>query len=158
MVFILYLKQTPELIKIDPFVEFGYDHDIKGFGPDLNITIDGYMPGGSIATDESNGGTDDGSGKCRHDSGLYTIEMTFPLASNDTLGKDFNLTIGSQIDFLVLLFKDGSAYTQLHEGDFDYCTLHILPRTNLFGIRVFALVASLLSSLLMVIVYRRKRN
>jgi len=101
----------------------------------------------------------DGVGKCRHDSGQYTIELTFPLASNDTAGKDFNLAVGSQIDFTVFYIKDASTYLPSEDLlDFEYFTLKILPKSNLFGVGTIALVASLLSSILFVIVIRRKRN
>ncbi|MHA1840839.1 MAG: hypothetical protein ACTSYW_02565, partial [Candidatus Heimdallarchaeota archaeon] len=71
-------SETEKLIVTDPSFDFGIDKDIKGFLPEMNLTVDGSTPIGVGSDDVSLGGTDDGSGKGQHDSGEYTIELVFP--------------------------------------------------------------------------------
>lgn len=151
-------NDAEDLFILDSSFAFGSDHDLKTFAPYYNMTLDALSTSSVPLEDTSIGGTDDGSGKCRHDSGQYTVEMTFPLASNDSLGKDFNLTENSQIDFTILYFKEGTAYTQILDSDYEYCTLVILERTNLFSIEIYALIASILSTMILFVIIKRKRN
>ena len=156
----LVFKTNPEeeLIITQPSFNFGEGHDLKAYTPYYDMLMDACSTSGIPLDDATAGGTNDGSGKSQHDSGQYTIELVFPLASGDVLGKDFNLTEGSEIEFTVLYFKEGSVYSQMHDLTFDCLNLSLLPSTKLFGIEKFVLITGLISSMLMVIVITRKRK
>jgi len=116
----------------------------------------------SVSNDISLGGTIEGSGKClfSFSNSQYTIEMTFPLNSTDSNGNDFCLAENSQIEFTCVYFYKGiDTYLQIQTqiGDLYYTILNIGDST-LAGISSFVLLVSLLSSMLLFSVLRRKRK
>jgi len=90
---------------LDPItMTFGADQDVKGFNCALQATADGVTDGGSfsVTTDLTLGGTDEGAGLCTYSASQYKIEMTLPLDSGDTNGKDISLGLHDLIHFTVI--------------------------------------------------------
>jgi len=161
-VFLLIFRTNTEdeLINIDPALGFGANQDIKGFSPAFNETADGVTSEGTISAvnDMTLGGTNDGQGNYQYSAGKYTIEMTFPLDSGDTIGHDFSLAKNSQIEFTLMYIDDeATTYTVINLTDFDSFILNI-GKPKLFGVGTIAMIIGLASSMIVITIIKRKRK
>ncbi|MHA1126777.1 MAG: hypothetical protein ACTSO7_11345 [Candidatus Heimdallarchaeota archaeon] len=154
---------TEELYVGNPFQGMGGDNDMKTFMTKVNATIDVFTVNATLdgIPDEIAGGSEDTEGKMRYSSGVYTLEFSTSLDSGDTLGHDISLAENDQIEFTVMYYDNliTHIYTQSHviDDNFDYCILKI-GKPKLFGIETFALIASLISSMIISAVIKRKKK
>ncbi len=75
--------------------------------------IDSYLVGfAQPRFDESRGGTNDAYGLMSYDNGVYTIQITRPFVTGDSLGNDVDLYVGMQIGvgFVVGTYGQGAAH------------------------------------------------
>lgn len=136
--------------------------DVKGFNSNSNLTIDSIStlnPRYPLA-DGCVGGTYEGEGRCQYSSGQYTIELTFPLASNDAAGKDFSLAENSRIEFTTIYYENATElYSQIQLVGFDFgYNVLIIGEPEIFGFSAFTLVVSLVSTMIVFTIIKRKRN
>jgi len=147
------------------FIGLVEGQDVKGLNTNSNLTIDSIStlnPRYPLA-DGCVGGTYEGEGKCQYSSGQYTIELTFPLVSGDSAGKDFSLADNSQIEFTTIYCENATnLYSQIqnpgyYSVDFGYNVL-IIGEPELIGFSAFSLVVSLVSTMIVFTVIKRKRK
>jgi len=87
---------------------FNDNHDMKFMWLHNNHSVDQFTkgPGYNWVDDYSNGGVDNGVGKCHENGTHITVEMRFPLNSGDALGYDIALAVnGSVTCLLVIMMK-----------------------------------------------------
>ncbi|MHA1505083.1 MAG: hypothetical protein ACTSPT_07840 [Candidatus Heimdallarchaeota archaeon] len=162
---LIFKTNTNDLLINTTTFGFGKDQDIKGLHCAMNYTIDGVSIEGSLSAleDSSLGGTNDGTGACTFASSKYTIELTYPLASGDTDGKDFSLVEHDLLPFSIMYFENmmDGFYTQINttSSDLGYCILSIgNPLSGLFGIGSLVLYTSLISSMIVFVAIKRRRK
>ena len=162
---LIFKTNTNDLLIDTTTMVFGEDQDVKAFNCAMNMTADGVSTEGSLSAldDTSFGGVNDGSGACKFASSKYTIELTFPLSSGDTNGKDFSLAEHDLLPFSIMYFENmiGAIYTQINttSSDLGYCILSIgNPLSGLFGIGSLVLYTSLMSSMIVFVAIKRKRK
>ncbi|MBD3190291.1 MAG: hypothetical protein GF308_06590 [Candidatus Heimdallarchaeota archaeon] len=117
--------------EVDPIVEipnidgrFNKEHDVKFMWLHNNHSMDAFTTGTwfNWADDPSNGGSDDGFGKCRNNRSHTTIEMSFPFDTSDLNGFDVILSLNATVE-LFLWYHDedvGRDYCQIRENDADW--------------------------------------
>lgn len=136
---------------------FYKEHDVKLMWLHNNHSMDAWTTGTwfNWADDPSNGGTDNGYGKCRNNRSHTTIEMSFPFDTSDLNGFDVVLSLKATVE-LFLWYHDedvGRDYCQIRENDADWdyleqiidstkCTPLPLPYVflGLIGISVITVV------------------
>ncbi|MHA1126784.1 MAG: hypothetical protein ACTSO7_11380 [Candidatus Heimdallarchaeota archaeon] len=152
---------TAPLAFYDGIWQFGKNHDLKIMNLVFNSTTDGLTCGGGtgILFDSMLEGTNDVQGISTHSGSQYTFEMTIPLASGDTIGKDISLVKNDEIDFFVFYEDDMDIYSQIRETDgaSDFCTLKV-GKKGLLGPSPFFIIASLVSMLVVFSYLARKRK
>ena len=165
LLMIIFQTNTNDELMNATTLGFGKDQDVKGFVCPANMTGDSVSDEGSFSEtiDTSLGGTDDGEGACSYSASKYTIEMTFPLDSGDTAGKDFSLGLHDLIHFTVIYFENllDNVYVQVNTtaAELRFCTLSIgNPLSGLFGIGSLVLYTSLLTSMIVFVLVKRKRK
>ncbi|MBN1328300.1 MAG: hypothetical protein JXA54_02390 [Candidatus Heimdallarchaeota archaeon] len=142
---------------------FGAENDLKFMWLHNNHSMDGFTKGVSYtwADDVSNGGVDNGIGKCDFNGTYIHIEMRFPFNSGDALGYDFNLYVNATIE-MFLWFHDedtGIDYTQIMEDDNDFQYLMLdLSCTGLSPLRLEFLFLGLLVVSAFSIIIKKRRN
>ena len=152
---------THPLVYFDNFWRYSMNNDIKLFYPHLNSSDDGvtYDIGIGGFFDIPLGGFNNTFGRSTHTGSQYTFELTTPLDSGDTAGKDFSLAKKDKIDFFIFYTDDSEFYSQIRiaDGDYDYCTL-VIGKKGLLGPSTFFIVASLVASLAVIAYVSRKRK
>ncbi|WP_455364595.1 hypothetical protein, partial [[Eubacterium] cellulosolvens] len=102
-----------------------FDNDNNGVWPEdydeyIYISSNDFVDGviiGSLKTDDSEGGTEDGSGAMSDGGGENLFEISHPLDSADN-SYDFSLTAGDTVGFRMRYHDgDGSGYTSAWGGD-----------------------------------------
>ncbi|MHA1220400.1 MAG: hypothetical protein ACTSQB_01565 [Candidatus Heimdallarchaeota archaeon] len=117
--------------EVNPIVEepkregkFGKEHDVKHMWIHNNHTTDGWTTGIGFAwaDDPSNGGVDNGYGKCSNNGTHTMIEMAMPMNSGDTLGFDLNAIINGTQDIFIWYRDQDNArdYTLIRQADNDW--------------------------------------
>jgi len=152
---------THPLVYFDNFWRYSENNDIKLFYPHLNSSDDGvtYDLGIGEFFDIPLGGFNNTLGRSTHSGLQYTFELTTPLDSGDTAGKDFSLAKKDKIDFFIFYNDGPDFYSQIRitDGDYDYCTL-VIGKKGLLGPSTFFIVASLVSTLAVVSIISRKKR
>ena len=160
--FIFKTNTTDALIKKNTFWEFGKNHDTKWFSRWSNDSYDTFSDGFFLPIryyDEDLGGTNDTEGKCHMTSEQYSIELTTPLNSGDTLGYDFNLAENSEIEFTLVFWDGRLTYSpaRFEDNDFDYYILYVGKERPL-GISTFFIIGSFITSIAVITVLSRKKR
>ncbi|HUT80277.1 MAG TPA: hypothetical protein VMZ29_03665 [Candidatus Bathyarchaeia archaeon] len=141
---------------------FGKEHDLKMMWLHNNHTTDGFTKdiGYTWADDVSNGGIDNGFGKCYDNRTHIQIEMKFPFNSGDSLGYDFNLYVNATIEMFLWFHdeKKGIDYTQIKEtsNDFEYLLLD-LSCTGAIPLRLEFIFLGLISVSALSIIIKKRR-
>ncbi|NHJ32451.1 MAG: hypothetical protein FK732_06285 [Asgard group archaeon] len=143
--------------------KFNDNHDMKFMWLYNNLTVDQFTkaPGYSWASDVSNGGADNGIGKCHENGTHVTIEMRFPFNTGDTLGYDIALSLGITVKMFIGLFDGdkGIRYYQIRENDLDYDLLDLIVQcTAATPIPVIYILIGLMVTSVVSIIYKKKRK
>ena len=106
-------------------IVFQFDNDNDGVFPedgDEYLFVrgdgfnDGYISGGGLNTDESDGGTNDGNGAMNGGGGYNYFEISHPLNTADD-SHDFSLTAGMTVGFHIHYYEYPTGWTSWWPGD-----------------------------------------
>ncbi|NHJ48895.1 MAG: hypothetical protein FK733_14010 [Asgard group archaeon] len=154
----LILGSTPETMR------FGNGNDMKIGFVHNNVTDDAYSLdyGPEIVFDTDDGGLNNIDGKCHTNSTHVTFEWGIPFNSGDTIGRDFNIWVGIQMNCFIYYFDDENdkRYSQLRksESDYDYCQIHLITETPTAGIQLIIISLSTTSIGISTVLFKRRKN
>ena len=117
--------------EVNPIVEnatqfgnFGAENDVKFMWFHNNHSMDAFTKGIGFtwADDVSNGGVDNGQGKCQNNGTHTTIEMAFPFNTGDTSGFDVSLFINGTTELFLWYHDEDSHkdFCQIRSTDVDW--------------------------------------
>jgi len=142
---------------------FGDNHDMKMMWLHNNGTIDQFTkgPGYNWADDVSNGGVDNGIGKCHENGTHVTIEIRFPFNSGDAPGYDVSLAVNASVNMFIGFHDEDKHidWFQIRENDNDYDLVKLqVSCTATSPVPVIYILLGLMVTSVASILYKKKRK
>lgn len=142
---------------------FNDNHDMKFMWLHNNHTVDHFTkgPGYNWADDVSNGGVDNGIGKCHENGTHITVEMRFPLNTVDSLGYDINLAINGSVNMFIGYHDEDKHidWFQVRESDNDYDLIRLqVSCTAASPVPVIYILLGLMVTSVVSFLYKKKRK